>query len=424
MVARDTIIELVYDPDTQETGLAASRFGGLWNIEQEIRIHTGETLVPYSARNNLIAHGCVLLPSHPEPHGSKAELIRDIEAFLHRFVDISPVFERIAAHYVLLSWVHDAFNELPYLRLHGEYGTGKTRALQVIGSLCYRPIFASGASTVSPLFHTLDRFGGTLILDEADFRLSDATSEIVKILNNGHMKGMPVLRTMQNREREFDPRAFHVYGPKLVAMRRGFDDPALESRFVTERTGLQPMRADIPITLPTAFKTEALSLRNRLLHFRFCELFAIKPGQGPMLKSVEPRVNQIAMPLLSLVDDAGLRAEIGARLVEDYAARAAQLQETVDARLLVILQDAFRASEGTPVSIGAIADRFNAAHSDEFNRPVSGKWIGHIVRKNLHITTMKSNGVFVIPESEMRKIETLSARYNGSNDSHGALFSS
>ncbi len=314
-VAQDTIIELVYDADQRKTGLAVSRHGGLWNIEQEVRIHIGETLIPYSPRNNLIAHDCVLLPSKPEHHGDKVELLADIRAFLHRYVDLSPLYEQIAAHYILLTWVHDVFNELPYLRLRGEYGTGKTRGLLAIGSLCYRPFFASGASTVSPIFHTLDRFGGTLILDEADFRFSDATSEIVKILNNGNVKGMPVLRTIQNRDKEFNPRAFRVFGPKIIAMRGSYDDPALESRFLTEDMGLRPLRQDIPISLPHALKEEALALRNRLLHFRFCHLFDTKPDTSALLAGVEPRVNQIALPLLSLVDDCVLRAEIGAQFL-------------------------------------------------------------------------------------------------------------
>ena len=54
-----------------------------------------------------------------------------------------------------------------------------------MGSLCYKPIFASGASTVSPLFRILDSFRGTLIIDEDDFRFSDEKAEVVKILNNG-----------------------------------------------------------------------------------------------------------------------------------------------------------------------------------------------------------------------------------------------
>jgi hypothetical protein len=414
-VERDTLVELVYDADKKETALAVSRFGGLWNVEKEVCLHTGETLVPYSPRNNLIVHGCVLLPSSPQPYGDKATLVQEIKEFLHRYVDLSPSFEKIAAYYVLLSWVHDAFNEVPYLRLRGDYGTGKTRALQVIGSLCYRPIFASGASTVSPLFHTIDRFGGTLILDEADFRLSDATSEIVKILNNGHMKGLPVLRTMQNRDKEFNPQAFHVYGPKLVAMRGEFDDPALASRFITENTSLREMRVDIPITLPPAFHQEALALRNRLLHFRFCEFFNIKPGLGPLLEGVEPRVNQIALPLLSLVDDPALRAEIGRRLSGEQADRRLARQNTLEARVLAILNDASLAPGSMPISIGTITDRFKATHGLDYSHPISHKLIGHVVRKGLHLSTEKYDGVYVVPETEKKHIQVLSARYFGPN---------
>jgi hypothetical protein len=410
-VAKDTIIELVYDPDQRKTGLAVSRHGGLWNIEQEVRIHTGETLIPYSPKNNLIANDCVLLPSKPEHHGDKVELLTDITAFLRRYVDLSPTFEKIAAHYILLTWVHDAFNEMPYLRLRGEYGTGKTRGLLAIGSLCYRPFFASGASTVSPIFHTLDRFGGTLILDEADFRFSDATSEVVKILNNGNVKGMPVLRTMQNRDKEFNPRAFRVFGPKIIAMRGSYDDPALESRFLTEDMGLRPLREDIPIAQPDDLKREALALRNRLLHFRFCHLFETKSDPNALLAGVEPRVNQIVLPLLSMVDDPGLRTEIAELLMQEQLEHRHQRRDAVEGRVLAILHEAFSASDGTPLSIGIIADRFNKAHGAEYGQPVSQKWVGHIVRKNLRLATHKTNGVYIVPISEKPKIDALSARY-------------
>lgn len=410
-VADDTIIELVYDPDKRKTGLAVSRFGGLWNIEQEVRIETGETLIPYSPKNNLIANDCVLLPSKPEHHGDKVELLADITAFLHRYVDLSPLFEQIAAHYILLTWVHDAFNELPYLRLRGEYGTGKTRGLLTIGALCYRPFFASGASTVSPVFHTLDRFGGTLILDEADFRFSDATSEIVKILNNGNVKGMPVLRTMQNRDNEFNPRAFRVFGPKIIAMRGHYDDPALESRFLTEEMGMRPLRKDIPISQPASLKDEALELRNRLLHFRFCNLFTTRPDTGALIPGVDPRMNQIALPLLSLVDDQTLRAEIAALIIQERAEHMNNQRETVEARVLALLREGFSDANGEPVSIGLIADRFNAVHGSEYGQPVAVKWIGHVVRTSLRLSTRKSNGVYIVPASEKPKIDALSARY-------------
>jgi hypothetical protein len=96
----------------------------------------------------------------------------------------------------------------------------------------------------------LEAFQGTLVLDEADLRFSDATADLTKILNNGNMVGLPVLRTMSNRYRELNPQAFRVFGPKLVAMRRSFDDRALESRFLTEETGGRTLRSDIAIQLP------------------------------------------------------------------------------------------------------------------------------------------------------------------------------
>src|SRR2546428_7657103 len=252
----------------------------------------GQRLVPYSPRNNLLVNEVVLFPSEPSEYDSESKLVEDIRAFIHRYVDISPLFEQIASYYVLFTWVYDAFNELPYLRLRGDTGSGKTRFLRPVGSLCYKPIFASGASTVSPLFRILDSFRGTLVIDEGDFRLSDEQAEIVKILNNGNAKGFPVLRSEATANRgEFNPRAYEVYGPKLIATRGFFKDRALESRCLTEETGGRPLRDDIPISLPQSFKEEAQSLRNQLLMYRFRNLKAGRQSEAPD-RAIEPRLNQ------------------------------------------------------------------------------------------------------------------------------------
>ena len=387
-VCRDgTLVELVYDPIKRKTALAVSRFGGLWNIEEAVRIETGETLVPYSAKNNLIANECVLLPSGPVEYGTREELLADIQAFIHRYVDLSPLFEQIAAHYVLLTWVYDAFGELPYLRLRGDYGTGKTRGLLAIGSLCYRPFFASGASTTSPIFHTLNSFGGTLVLDEADFPYSDARADLVKILNNGTVPGMPVLRTVVNRHKEFNPAAFKVFGPKLIAMRESFKDTALESRFLTEETGMRPLRADVPIQLPPALKTEALKLRNRLLHFRFCEFSRVKSDTSAIVKGIEPRLNQTALSLLSMVDDAALRVELQTWLIAQNERTIADRRATPEAGVVAALTAAFLASDKHHVLLGAITDRFNDAHEAAYGHPMTHKWVGYMLRVRFAATS-------------------------------------
>src|SRR3989442_13831353 len=164
-------------------------------------------------------------------------------------------------------------------------------------------IFASGASTVSPLFRIIDSFRGTLILDECDFRLSDERAEIVKILNNGNARGFPVLRSEVTPKREFNPTAYCVFGPKIVATRGFFEDRALESRCLTEEMGQTKLREDIPINLPFAYKREALLLRNKLLFFRFRNLHKKSATSALVDPTIEPRLNQILVPLLSIIND-------------------------------------------------------------------------------------------------------------------------
>src|SRR5712691_5973926 len=283
-----------------------------WTIEPGITVGPLQRFVPYSPNNNLIKNEVVLFPSEPEEYGSEAELVSEIQSFIHRFVDVSPLFEKIASYYVLLSWVYDAFNEVPYLRVRGDYGTGKTRFLLVAGALCYKPFFASGASTVSPIFHTLDAFRGTLVIDEGDFRFSDEKAEIVKILNNGNIRGIPVLRTMVNDRREYNPKAFHVFGPKIVATRGEYNDPALESRFLTEEMGRNPLRDDVPINLPANYAQEALKLRNKLLLYRLRNFHGVAVDPAAIDPVLEPRLNQILTPLKSIVADDAFRAELTA----------------------------------------------------------------------------------------------------------------
>lgn len=91
----------------------------------------------------------------------------------------------------------------------------------------------------------------------------------VKILNNGNGRGFPVLRSEAISQREFSPRAYQVFGPKLIGTRGYFQDRALESRCLTEWMGGRPLREDVPINLSADHKMEALALRNQLLMFRF-----------------------------------------------------------------------------------------------------------------------------------------------------------
>jgi hypothetical protein len=394
-LADGTLVELLYSADEGRTAFAVWR-AGEWTIEQEVEIAGGERLVPFSPNNNVIRNEVVLLPSEPAEYGSKPALLAELRRFLHRYLDVTPAFEDIAAHYALFTWVYDAFSEVPYIRFQGDFGTGKTRALLVLGALCCRPFFASGASTVSPIFHILNAFRGTLILDEADFRFSDEHAEIVKILNNGNVSGIPVLRTMQNRRREFDPQAFQVFGPKVIAMRGAYDDRALESRFLTEVMGRTRLRADIPINLTAAIKEEALGLRNKLLLYRFRNRHRVRLKPDAAFGEVAPRISQILAPLLSGVDDAAARDALVGFARGVHAGILAERGLTTEAQLLDVVHELAGSAAAPVLGIGEIAGRFAERFAREYERPITPRWIGTILRRRLHLAPYKSHGRFVL----------------------------
>lgn len=400
---RDRIVTLIrFHGDTIETG-------------QTLDVPQLGLIRPYSPDNSLLAHGVVQFPSAPAEYGSEIELASSVRQFIHRYADLSDAFEEAAAYYVLLTWVFDAFNELPYLRLKGDFGSGKTRCLQTIGTLCYKAMFASGASTVSPLFRIIDAFRGTLVMDESDFRFSDERTEIVKILNNGNAKGFPVLRSEATPGKEFNPKAFDVFGPKIIATRRSFDDRALESRCITEdMTGLPP-RPDIPLSLPEAFYDEAEVLKSQLLVYRVrwrLRLDASVPARDPYL---EARVAQVFAPLMAVAFDPSVKERLYVLARKTSGTLRIDRGTTTEAQLLDIISELRR--DGSPLSMKEMAERFAARFGTDHSRSVTPRWIGSQLRSRLSLLTVKSHGTFVIPDSESQKLDNLFKRYGISEES-------
>lgn len=402
---------MIFDPLKWETALLITKDS--LNSKSSEWEWDGVIVRPIKATNNLIRHGAIRFASDAQEYGTVEVLLADIDQYISRYVSLPVEARHLAAGYVLLSWVYDAFNELPYLRFRGDYGTGKTRALLVIGSITYKPFFASGASTVSPIFHTLDTFRGTLVFDEADFRFSDEKAELVKILNNGNAKGFPVLRTRVTEKREFDPQAFVVYGPKIVGMRRTYDDRALESRFLS--IDMPPGKSDgVPINLPDEQEAEALKLRNKLLMYRLRHRHSTRLDTSLLDRSLEARTNQILLPLLSVLPDAGMRDSIR-RLA---GAREAQLVSergmTSEGKLLEILHG--RSLDR--LSLKEIVAAFAEAHGADYERPITGRYIGSVLRR-LGLTLYKSDGIYVLAPGQHAVVAALCARYGIRGDNAG-----
>jgi len=402
------LVEMLYDPAARKTQFVCGS-GDKWRYEESILASPGERLVPYSATNNLVRHNVVLFPSEPAEYGDEAALISRIRDFVRKYVVVSEDFELVSTYYILFSWIYDAFHEVPYVRVRGGYGSGKTRYLMTVGSLCRSPIFASAASTVSPIFRLLDTFRGTLILDEGDFRYSDEKAEIVKILNVGNSRGFPVLRTEVSSKKEFDPRAYHVFGPKVIATRGFFQDRALESRCVTEDLRGGAVRADIPLNLDERFHEEARDIRNQLLLYRLRKLKDARAEVRAGARDLEPRLEQIFGPLVSVISDASARERIVA-LVKKYNEELVdERSEAAEAQVLTVIRDLV--ARKSRLAIQDITREFITRYGDEYERRVTPRWVGSLVRRRLGLRPSRTTGIFTLGPEEVVRLSSLYSRY-------------
>ena len=412
---KDTLIEMVYDPEQETTALAAYKDGEIEYL-QFVLINK-KKLVPYSPNNNLLKHKVVLFPSRASEYGSEAELLKEIGSFIYRHVQLTPFFQGLAPYYVLLTWIYDCFNEVPYLRFIGDTGSGKTRSVETIGSLCYKPIFATGAASVSPIFRTLDLFRGTLLLDEADYRFSDEKAEIVKILNCGNTKSFPVLRSESSQQKEYNPVAFQVFGPKILDTRGYFKDVALENRCLTEEMGQRKLRDDIPINLPENFWKEALGIRNKLLMFRFRNYQQKKINPEMIDPSIEPRLNQIICPLASITSDPQVLEELKSSVREYNKQLVSDRGMEEPGQILEVIHhlNMPQREDDHPdiVSIQNILRLYTDKYGEKNDRgkPISAKWIGSIVRKELKLKTIRTSEGYIIPGNEQEKLNNLYRKY-------------
>jgi hypothetical protein len=346
-----------------------------------------EILVPPNGLRSFIEARSLQLPSKAERGITAEELIGENMVFIHSWADMPDEWLEPIAHYVLMTWVYDRFNAIPYLRFLGEYGTGKTRMLQVAGALCYRSLAVSGNITGAALFRSIDLIRGTLAIDEADFKSSAEWSDITKILNNGYTPGLPVVRC--DGSGTFQPQAYFVYGPKIISTRHRFDDPATESRCLTFETQECKVDPRIPLQLPPVFYDEARAIRNKLLGWRFDNFERIEADDS-MLRNLDPRIAQVGASLLAVASDKGAVASFLNRYAE--SAKEDSPKEIVRQIL---------AEPKGRISIAELTETANERLKGSGLSNITEKAVGGIVRSLGYRTKRRNTGYVVLKRGEL-----------------------
>lgn len=395
----------VYDPSSEK-------------IENKPTVTVGGKYI-YPVDGDLVTKKVILFPEHAEIYQDTEILRKEITSFIHKYVDIHPFYEELASYYVLLTWLFDKNTVITYLGIFGDYGSGKTRAAQVIGSLCYKPAFVSGALTCAPIYRLMEEARGTLIINEFDFDNSDMGVELIKILNNGYEKGLHVLRS---ESKTFKVEAFDAFSPKVFTYRKKKKDQAFESRLITipiEET----KREDIPVVLPLEYEREALLIRNKLLMFRFKNYYVDVHVDQSIFNGIERRLRQTLYPLLTVVSDQQFINTLGGFI------RELQIQQQSDRGMSWIADYLTALIELTcddkDITVKALAEKYN--HGKEEKEQVSTKKAGYVVRNELKLKTCRltsgeNKGQYAI-KLEGEKIKALCVRYGIEIQETSSLYS-
>jgi DNA primase len=277
--------------------------------------HDGIRYRPIEPSLPVLQEGAVVFAPAVGPAMRPRELWDEIRRVIHKYVDVDEFYEALAAYYVLCSWFYDVFDTLAYLRVIGDAGTGKSRFLQVVGNLCFRPVNMNAGASISSMFRLLHLIRGTLILDEGDFAGSDETTDIAKLLNVGYQRRQGYIYRSGSRDRDFATELYVVFGPKVIATRKDFEDNAIRSRCLTKEMGAPTTRKDIPDNLPDSFWFEEVPrMQSLLLRFRL-DTWDLAINDRPVERdeSVEPRLRQVTSALMKIIaDDPEMKGELKA----------------------------------------------------------------------------------------------------------------
>lgn len=370
-------------------------------VELEGRIYkpaTGDSLV---IGNNL------KIPSSIKKYPSLGKLKENLRNFVSKYVYIADDLDReIIITYIMLTWVFDRFSSIPYLRILGEFGTGKSRLLKVL-TVCYNSYYTFGLASPAPIFRLIDKYNCTLIIDELEVSSKNEKNDAIKeIIRAGNSYDGVVARCNPNT---LDPIGFKVFSPKILGSRRPTNDDALESRLISIR--MQESKSEnIPLQLDREeFDKDCDEIRSMLLYYRLTNYFSINPKAYKDLidNTVSNRLSEMIAPLVCIRTSDKDFIDALLELTKD---KNGQLREdksmSFEAEILGAIY-MIHAKEGNDPLVMDIVDYI----SSETKRNYSPRFLGNIMRDNFKLRTAHTRDGNVVIYEE-KKILNLLKEYN------------
>ena len=229
-----------------------------------------------------------------------AQLLDDMAAAIKRHVIAEDETLRMAAVWCAFTWFLDVVTVSPIANITApEMRCGKSVLLSAISKLSYKPISASSISAAA-LYRSVELWGPTLLIDEADSFLKD-NEDLRGIINSGFDKASAGVVKCDGDDNE--PRLFSTWCAKVLcgigAIAATMQDRSIP--LVLRRKLPHESTENIRHADPALFD----DLRRKLSRWADDNREAIGSARPAIIKGLNDRANDCMEPLLAIAECAG-----------------------------------------------------------------------------------------------------------------------
>jgi sarcosine oxidase delta subunit len=275
-----------------------------------------------------------------EPYGyfagavpSREELFWKVRSEFDVFIDVEPIWKDVLATCTMLTYHQEKLQTVPYLFPYGDNESGKTTILNVLSSLCYRPL--NGVTIpAADLYGYLEDSDsiGCILEDEVQGIYKDIDK--VKIYKAGYKQGAMVPRTIMTQFdriiKYYRTFCFKVCASEQIPQVKGFNERFLFCPMVEGEP--QKEWAD----LSAEDVTRHHELRDTLLKWRMLERTGILPDVQTPFRG---RLKELWKPILQISHGLTVYDTLFKFVSDQQKERLAGKQNTLEGHIVKVVTE-------------------------------------------------------------------------------------
>jgi len=369
VIINDVLWEQVYD---SKSGICqyVSLQNGKYVYENTLKDNS-IMYIPQCEQIDWVEGEGIVFPEKPVDYVSFKDLLNRIESFIQEYLQIPEDRVRINSYYVILTWLTEKTNTIPYLQCIGMPGAGKSRFTEVFGSICCKALTLL-TPRANHVYRLLTMFPEATLVVNEDFgknkTLNESSEDMFRIYCAGWQRKGSIIPRCVGKDDDMKVGCFNCYGPKIISSYTEMTHTAFASRCI-KTFSKKKTRNDIPLDVGPIFEAKALDLRNRLLDFKLKNFnrpeyanFIEQTDIG--LGDIDCRVAQSIKPLLILsIFDPGVTEFMKGIAEQQETQSIEQEMNTVQGRIFMAYLELSKTQNN--ISSSDIADKLNESIKDE-----------------------------------------------------------